>query len=326
MMLKKILKKSAYFLFVISAVFLLLEVCFRFQVIDFYSTEWKLLNKNADKGKASKKILVFGDSYSATTDGYIQMLRDSFPEYQFYNASIPGTGIRQTALIAAKRINEVKPDLIIYQVYVGNDLTDIKHPINWSNLPFSRNCYWKISDHLLFIHYLNYWSGQFASHSEVIPGKVDSIFSIDKYNPREKLFVKSDPYVFENAITLNGTDSLLFKQLIEDTKSTFSEYIKSGKIYFLIIPHEIQVNKTYYENMKMLGCSFKYSYEDLNGHYSFRDKFIREFGDKVLDPLPYLQQNDSAANLFFANDPHLTPKGQKALSSFLIKTCFSNLK
>lgn len=318
--MKKFLKRTAYFFFLIISVLLLLEVCFRYQVIDFYASEWKLLNKNVASKKASKKILIFGDSYSAAPNNtYVNVLRDSFPDYAFYNASIPGTGIRQVALIASKRIKEVQPDEIIYQVYVGNDLSDIQHPTNWSQLNFFRNCYWSLSDQLLFLHYLNYSSGQFASHDKPYLGKADEQFSVTSYNAREKIYIQSDPFFFENAISLNGKDAELFKELMEKTKNVFSDYLAKGKVIFVLIPHSLQVNQTYYDNMKKLGCQFRYSFAAINRHYLFCEKFKTEFSSSVIDPLPFFQEKDSASTFFFANDPHLTDEGQKQLGNFLVK-------
>src|SRR5690606_32098707 len=98
-------------------------------------------------------VLIFGDSFTAHPDSYVKYLNSG---YTSINCAIPGTGIRQHALIFSKRIDEYKPKAIIYQFYVGNDLLDLYHPINFSELSFLRNLYWKISEHMLILQYINY--------------------------------------------------------------------------------------------------------------------------------------------------------------------------
>ena len=49
------------------------------------------------------KILVCGDSFSASPVSYVSVLRDSLSSYAVINAGIPGTGIRQHAPVLPGR-------------------------------------------------------------------------------------------------------------------------------------------------------------------------------------------------------------------------------
>ncbi len=62
----------------------------------FYKTELENLNTEIDPKK--KNILVIGDSFSAHPASYVKQLTENFIQYNFINASVPGTGIMQHEL------------------------------------------------------------------------------------------------------------------------------------------------------------------------------------------------------------------------------------
>ena len=121
MKLLRWLGKYSLISFITLFIFLfLLEIAYRYQWFDFYKTEITELNKEALKKQYKKRVLVFGDSFSAATDGYVAMLNDSLPDVQFINASMPGIGPQEIAVIAADRIEASKPDMVIIELFHAN--------------------------------------------------------------------------------------------------------------------------------------------------------------------------------------------------------------
>ena len=97
---------------------------------------------------------------------------------------------RQTGLT-----NFTRPSF--YQVYVGNDLFDIRYPTNWHTISPARNIYWFLANHLRVVGYLNYrlrhvketlTSSQrhALSLSGTAAATEDTAFSVEHYDARSK--------------------------------------------------------------------------------------------------------------------------------------------
>jgi hypothetical protein len=161
---------------ILSLLFLTLvfEIAFRFQIVDTYSPELRSYNRPQDLTGSDGRptMLVMGDSFTAGTATYVNILRGQLPDYRVINAGIPGTGIIEAAIIAPRRFQQFSPAVFIYQVYVGNDLFDITHPVNWATISPARNLYWGLSNYFRSLGFLNYRLGQrFASAHEIISGR-----------------------------------------------------------------------------------------------------------------------------------------------------------
>jgi hypothetical protein len=81
-----------------------------------------------------------GDSMTAGTQSYLVILRRYLsPPYRVINAGISGGCALEGALTARGRFAGFSPSVFIYQVYVGNDLFETRHPSNWKAVPPLRN-------------------------------------------------------------------------------------------------------------------------------------------------------------------------------------------
>ncbi|MEL7223064.1 MAG: hypothetical protein AAGJ93_17200, partial [Bacteroidota bacterium] len=124
-MLRKLLRGILYLLFLLVATILLLEVSYRWNIVDFYGANLRRLNTEELGTKSDlPSVLVIGDSFSADMSSYVGFLRDSLREHRIINAAVPGTGVRQHQRFFKQRIREFQPEMLIYQLYVGNDLLD----------------------------------------------------------------------------------------------------------------------------------------------------------------------------------------------------------
>jgi hypothetical protein len=310
---KKIWKRTWQTFLVLFCSLLVLELSYRYQWIDFFKTEFKALNKDVKPNRAN--VLVFGDSFTAYPNGYVAHFRKEHPELNVINCSLPGSGPYEMELMASRRISDYPPKGIIYQMYVGNDLTDIAPLVNWSELSFSRNCYWSVKPYFeIFGLFSRRLSGLQTDFDPKKLKQDTASFSTKWYSPRTKMMIRAESNYINHAIQAKGE----MKEAMERAKESVAylrELVpKKVPIYIVVIPHFSQVTKSYGSN-----------YQQLSGHKSSRKinyRFIREIskvkGVKVLNPMRYFRERESnGEQLYFSNDPHLNETGQKALFEFL---------
>ncbi|MCB0736544.1 MAG: hypothetical protein KDC92_03455 [Bacteroidetes bacterium] len=312
--------------FVITVLLLfILEACYRFQLWDFYKTEWSVLNK-ADDGQKAKRILVFGDSFGAQTIGFANQLQNELPEYAVYNASIPGTCAIQHAFIAKRRIREVNPDIVILQTYVGNDLLDVYPTINWSEYSLARNFYYRLSTWFRVLGYLNYKSGQLKHYLgkenlNISSPDVTEPFSTSKYSERTKMLIRGNADYINQSIALSSDGSRkAMSKLNDNCQSILKRIDNKVKVYILVLPHCIQTNKQYKHQFEQMGAIFtKYEppYEYLN-----ELKKLKVTG--VINALPALKEaEENRIQCYYSNDPHMSENGHKVVTEVILKDLFT---
>lgn len=317
-MLKAVKKYITFALFFLLSSLLILELLFRFQAFDFYQFEFKHLNSSIKK--EAKNTLFFGDSFSAYPKGYIEEIRRQLPNDNFINSAISGTGMRQHELIFSKRINTYTPDKIIYQFYVGNDFLDLYHPINIEHVGLAKSLYWKISEHLLILQYINFKLAPLnrlkeQNNKETIENQD---FDSKHYNQRSKINFAASPSYIQDILFLENENQKIY----ERWKSGFQELInkkpKSCKVYFLMIPHCAQVNQKYLARMQAIGA--KLENKVLQNTYPLYVQIQKDFPELVfINPLKELRlAEEKKYSVYFNNDPHLNHQGQMILSQVLI--------
>lgn len=312
----KVLKWLLYCAFITVTVLFLLEISYRFQLIDFYSQSFQYLNKNEALDNEEPDILVIGDSFSAHANCYIDYLRKSNPELTIVNASVPGTGIKQQQLILENRLRQYHPQKVLLQVYIGNDLTDIEHPINFSKNGFMRNVYWAISDRLLILPYMNRILGRFKSHGTIDHTITKSNFSVDNYTNRCKLYLNADEKIINDAINVDGALKPVFINWLERFTRFKKTIPQDIDLAVLIIPHCSQVNATYQNRFESMGAKFDDDFQSTD--YPFVQLFKVAFPDvEVINPMKELKEIEEP---YYVNDPHLSPEGQLKLFEAVTKS------
>jgi hypothetical protein len=123
---------SRYLLFVLLVSLAVLEGLYRWQVVDTYSPELRTLNSPEDLSADSRPtVLIMGDSFTASSGSYAGILKQMVPQLRIINGGVSGTGVVQAEFMARHRFHAFHPSIFIYQIYVGNDLLDIRYPVNW---------------------------------------------------------------------------------------------------------------------------------------------------------------------------------------------------
>ncbi len=318
---KKIVNKFLYCLYLGVVVLFLTEIAYRYQVIDFYHSELTTLNSESDlkPSKEKKTILICGDSFTAQVGSWADQLKKTLSDYRIINSAITGTSIVETYYLAPGRIKSFDPDVFIYQIYVGNDLLGIRHPLNWSDWSITRNIYWWLSDRIHVLSYFNYKTGQwhwnFVRSDTVVGRPAEDKFDINYYASREKIYARGDPLLISNSVLLTNRREEDLNKLMTSLSSVISELKSDCQIYLLVIPHKSQLNTSYLEQMSSLGFRFENNFLIGNENYPFVEAVKKHFQSNpkvsVINPFVPLMQNDSVSKgVYYLNDEHLSPPGQ----------------
>ncbi|MEY3442431.1 MAG: hypothetical protein RLZZ519_712 [Bacteroidota bacterium] len=321
--LKKWLRKLAWLPVLLLLFVALLELFYRNQWIDTYKRELNALNPVEFPANPKKKVLVMGDSFSAATNTWVDVLRKQHPDWQIVNSAVPGTTILQANLMLENRLSEFKPDLLIYQIYVGNDLFDLRYPLNWGEIGFFRNLYWATANRIRSLAWFNYALGQFK-RSVALPdfqqGKVDEgEFDPAKYSERERLYIKAEPGMIVDQALLQGRrakDMAHYQEIL-------GEFLKAAKtancpVMLVAIPHCAQVSRQYAQRMTMLGAAGMDSQALQAEAYPFWTEIEAHQGmatGGLLNLLPRLRALESSGiPAYYLHDTHLTDAGQAAVA------------
>ncbi len=203
----------------IAAALWVAEISYRFYVLDFYAPELRAYNlvKSVDSLPAGADILVMGDSYSAGKSSYVAMLREMLPDCAIVNGAIPGSGLPQANVLAPTLFTRLHPRLFIYQIYVGNDLQNIRKSMNWSTISLVRNLYWMLSDHLRVLGFINFRLGQMAAGSAGARRGTDAtravvLFPRTNTPVRPRTIYAPTPASMKNRLLYGGTASRISKR------------------------------------------------------------------------------------------------------------------
>jgi hypothetical protein len=315
----------------------MLEGVYRWQLVDTYAPELRALNSSEDLVDYGRRtVLIMGDSFTAGTRSYVSILKERVPGLRIINGGVAGTGVIQAEIIARRRFEAFHPSIFIYQVYVGNDLLDIRYPVNWAKLSLWRNLYWAIANEMRSIGHLNYRLGQMMhsrrTRTRAMPQPLEpqthlttvvaDSFSVEKYDPRVKLYFKAEPSLLENSIFVKASRRSDYDRLREGLKRIMA-YCRPERCraYVLVIPHAAQVHERYVSSMRDLGARFIEADRLPLPDYPFLAGIQATFGTwpnvEVLSPLPILQQVSGRTPVYFSNDEHLNRAGTEAIAEFL---------
>ena len=328
-MLRKLRALFIYLLFLCISVLLLLEVCYRFYVVDFYKGNLIGLNSEEDLMPTHDRptVLVLGDSFSADKNSYIKHLRKAIPNHRIINSAVPGTSIRQHRLMAKRRIKRFAPEILIYQIYVGNDLLEYRHATDGKAIGFKRKAYWYLADRFLVLGYLNARMLAFkrirTKEEELArEPKADATFSAEHYNQRTKLLLKAEPALIQNAALLQGGREEDVKAFCADIKDMLEDLPSAAKVIVVVVPHCAQTGELYLERMVELGASPADYTALLAEDYPFFDYLSTELSSsncRVINVLPWVKNTGREELYFYPNDPHLNEVGQQRLGDALFQ-------
>lgn len=304
-----------------------LELCYRFQIADMYGAELRTYNSPQDLSASGKDtILALGDSFTAGTTTYISYLRNELSRFRVINAGISGTGVVQAALVAPRRFARFSPSVLIYQVYVGNDLFDLRYPVNWHTISPLRNLYWMTANHLLILNYLNYRLVQLSYARRTVQQAVaaatdpNAPFSVDRYAKRQLINLRAEPDLISDQILASGGRARDYMDYLPRLRELVSA-CRAGpcNAYVVVVPHCAQVSARSMENFRRLCAVFPDPAAVQRTDYPFLSGIRRELAGmsnvEVINPLPTFREAEArGAELYYRNDDHLNAQGHALLA------------
>jgi hypothetical protein len=317
----------------------LLELGYRLQIIDFYKAELVSYNRPTDlvgEPGMPKTLLILGDSLGAgERDVYPVYLREALPNDRIINSSIRGTGSIEACLIAPRRFSQFKPQVFIYQIYVGNDLFDIRHATDYGKINLIRWVYWNASNHLQVIEFLNYRLGQISALNALMNklrgqsatiSKADLMapFSKELHSHRERMIFSADSLLLDETINLKGRRREDFFRLIDNVREIVNSCpLGRCQIFVLVVPHKVQVSREYARQYELLGATFANKDTLMDIDYPFVRELQTFLSDRqnllVINPLAKIQEMESkGTKLYLVNDEHMTSAGQALLAQSLL--------
>lgn len=317
-----------------------LEWLYRTQLVDTYRPELRTFNPAqvmADDGRPT--LLLMGDSFTAGRTSYAGILQDTLQEWRVINAAVSGTGVLQTLYMAPKRLAQFHPAILLYQVYVGNDLFDIRYPTNWRTISPVRNIYWLLANHLRVLGYLNYRLQHISAMRSARQPQARSVrvataavaaaeptdaFAVERYDARVKIYWRAEPALVEDSILVHNKRQQDYDVFLEQLEKLLA-FCKPEvcRAYILVLPHVCQVDEAHLAHMSQLGAHFTTPAAMRLPEYPFlaglRKRFASWSHVRVLNPLPRLREERAKQAVYYANDEHLNLNGQQALAAFLVQ-------
>jgi hypothetical protein len=319
---------------------LVLEWVYRTQMVDTYRPELRAFNPAqvlADDGRPT--LLLLGDSFTAGRTSYAGLLQETLQEWRVINAAVSGTGVLQVLYMAPRRFAHFHPTIFVYQVYVGNDLFDIRYPTNWRTISPVRNLYWLLANYLRVIGYVNYRLGHLSVMPAVSQPQALSVrgattavaaaepaetFAVEHYDARVKTYIRAEPALVEDSILVHNhrqRDYAIFLAQLEKLLALCKPEV--CRAHILVIPHVCQVDEAHLTQMRQLGAHFTTPAALGLTEYPFlaglRKRFVAWSHVQVLNPLPMLRAERTKHAVYYANDDHLNPRGQAAIAAFLVQ-------
>ena len=317
---------------------LVLEWLYRLQLVDTYRPELRTFNPpQVLASNAKPTLLVMGDSFTASRTSYAGILQDTLHEWRIINAAVSGIGVLQALYMAPQRFAQFHPSIFLYQVYVGNDLFDIRYPTNWRTISLERNVYWFLANHFRVVGYLNYRLRQIKEiltsrqgHALALAGTAVAAsaagdigaFSVERYDTRVKVYVRAEPSLIEDSILVQGNRQHDYAIFLEKLAQLLT-YCKPEvcRAYILVMPHICQVDAAYITYMSQLGARFTTPTALGLPEYPFlvrlRERFTAWPNVHLVNPLSKLREVHAQQAVYYANDEHLSPAGQQEIAALL---------
>jgi hypothetical protein len=274
--------------------------------------------------------LAFGDSFTVQHGSWLTQLRDDLPAYRIINSAITGTSVFEASYMAPGRIKTFKPKVLVYQLYVGNDLLGVRHSLNWKAWSAARNAFWLISDRLRFLSYVNYKMGQLnwgytreGSTPPITGNSTEQRFEAAQYRFREKVYAHGDPFLISNSALLKDRRDRDLENMSIILRDIIAHASSDCKIYFVVIPNKAQINSSYLQHMEEIGFQFHESFTPGEENYPFITALQRNFQStknvEIINPLVLLRQHDTRTEkMYYLYDEHLTAAGQRIVKDLLL--------
>lgn len=316
----------------------LLELLVRTAAFDFYAAELRAGTPATDLEPTSRPtLLALGDSFTANPEGWVKVLRGRLgPGRRVVGSGVSGFTARQVARVAPGRIARFAPRVVVVQLYAGNDLLELRHPVSPGRAGLVRSAFWALSDAGLELPgLLNYRLGQaWGAHrrrrgdAPITPegrAALEALpFEPARYTARDRELLAADPGIVERQLRLTGGMDGAFAEYAARLRSVLAacRAARAGAVVF-VVPHAVEVSPVYRERFEALGARFGAPAELEAPESPFglavRRVVASEPGALFADVKPALRAAEAEGRpVYRNNDSHFAPAGDRAVVEALL--------
>ena len=310
------------------------DACYRFQVIDFYGPELRFENRRSDlqAGRDQREtILAMGDSFTAWPSSYPSLIAARDPASRVVNSGVSGFTLRQVARLLPRRLAEFNPDALILQLFSGNDLIEMRHPIAWTRVSPLKNLVWLASDSLESVGFVNYRVGSILGgvwrHFRAADGDQghNSGFKVESYSAHEKTLIAAEPDYVEQQLQVSPRYRSAYEDYLATLQAVMNAAMSSSRrVIIMVVPHPLQIHDRYLSRYRALGGRVAAGDLARNASSPFLDGVARIISShpraRLVDPVGALREKEQEGDPVFRDtDLHLNPAGQTVLADLLLE-------
>lgn len=272
------------------------------------SRGFKDVEFSTEKPAGTIRVVALGDSFTygavPYAANYITLLedrlRERFRTVEILNMGIPGTGPRDYLQLFRAEAAALHPDIVLVSLFLGNDLVDERRRSGSYLYDLGRYIFrltTKITGQL-------YHSGTYNDDAPVFTED----FYVEMERARSQVF-KRDPGAAEQGI----------RSALEQVREMKQDADRLGiKLYLVIIPDEVQVNRDLQHKVIRSGRSetSDYDFMALNRRIG---QFLDALGVDHVDLLPAFLKRSEATRLYRVNDSHWNIAGNNAAAEVIFQ-------
>lgn len=313
------------------------EACYRFQVIDFYGADLRRANEAATLepgSRAGRTLLFMGDSFTGWPTSYPSLLRERLGSgVRVINSGVSGFTLRQIVRVLPGRLTTFEPDTVVVQLFAGNDLVELRHPVAWSRLSPLRNLFWIASDSPLesvgFINYrLGSLQGLLLRRLRGAPEAADRAapagFTIERFSAHEKTLIAAEPDYVEAQLRVDARYQDAYARYLRLLGQALDLATPvARRVFVLVVPDPVQIHGRYVERLRLLGGAAS-SARAVEASSPFLDGVaavvLSRPGVVLIDPLEALRREEKEGRPVVRDtDLHLNPGGQEVLADLVLR-------
>jgi hypothetical protein len=313
----------------------LLELAYRGQWVDFHRASLAEFNPRKSLLETdTETILALGDSFTAGRDNWPGLLQELLGGgTRVVNSGVSGSTVRQIRMIIDGRLERFRPRWVVYQIYTGNDLVDLRHPVGGTGIGLARGLYWRAIDRGLvgpwFVNTrLRLVLDRMHPAYDLDPAETERLiramearpFAPETYSPRSRLLLQARPTLIHDQLALDGAMADTWKRYARQLELLIDRCREHGaELILVVVPHCAQVHPIYARRFAELGAVFPDP--GLLGRHdppliAAIDRVGSEHdGVEIVNVLPTFAETEaSGTRLYFNNDPHLNRAGRLELA------------
>lgn len=313
------------------------EAFYRSQSIDFYEADLRRVNEPrtlVPGVRAARTVLMMGDSFTAWPTSYPALVRERLgSETRVINSGVSGFTLRQIVRILPGRLAEFEPDTVVIQLFAGNDLVELRHPVSWSRLSPVRNLFWMASDSAFetpaFLNYrLAMVRGAILRRLRGAPEATERAnqagFRVEAFSAHERTLIAAEPDYVDAQLAVDERYKAAYARYLGLLGRAIDQATPvARRVIVMVVPDPVQIHDRYVQRLRALG-GVAATARAIEPSSPFLDGIatvvLSRPGARLLDPLPALRRAEREGRPVVRDtDLHLNGDGQQVLADLVMR-------